>query len=145
MYSKPLMVTPTLTQAVANNYTNTLDQLGGSYVLGNLKLVASMANGTIKDTVTPADNNATTRAKQIGAEFTIGAARPFVTVGTGSVTKTSTGAKTFDADLKQFGVRYDLSKRTTAYIMSGSTKDSVATTTTIAERKATAIGLAHSF
>ena len=129
----------------ANNYTNTLDQLGGSYVLGSLKLVASMANGSIEDSVTPATNNATTKAKQIGAEYTIGAARPFVTTGTGTVTTDATGVKSFDGKLSQVGVRYDLSKRTIAYFMTGSTKDSAAASDKLAKRKATAIGLYHSF
>jgi predicted porin len=129
-----------LSAAAANDYDNTLTQFGGSYTMGALKLMATTANGKITDAVT-ATNIAKTKAQSVGVEYTIGAARPFATMGTGTVTSVSTGAKTFDAELSQFGVRYDLSKRTIAYVMSGSTKDSVATTTTIANRKATAIGL----
>lgn len=135
-----------LEAAAANNYSNKLDQLGASYTMGALKLVGTYAKGKISDSVTPATNDATTKAMQIGAEYTMGNVRPFFTSGSASVTKTSTGAKTFDADLTQFGVRYDLSKRTTAYAMSGSTDDKAqATAASIKERKFTAIGLYHSF
>jgi predicted porin len=43
-------------------------------------------------------------------------------------------------------VRYDLSKRTMAYIMSGKAEDNsiAATSATIAKREGTAIGLFHS-
>jgi len=134
----------TATSGAAKNQSNTLDQLGASYTVGALKLVASMANGKITDSVTAA-NTSKTSAQQIGAEYTMGKARPFFTTGSGSV-KNSAGTKTFDADLTQFGVRYDLSKRTVAYAMSGSTDDKAqATAANLKERKFTAIGLYHSF
>lgn len=112
--------------------------------MGALKLVATVANGKITDSVTAA-NTSKTSAQQIGAEYTMGNFRPFFTTGSGSV-KNSAGTKTFDADLTQFGVRYDLSKRTVAYAMSGSTDDKAqATAANLKERKFTAIGLYHSF
>jgi predicted porin len=132
------------TTGAAKSQSNTLDQLGASYTVGALKLVATIANGKITDTATVA-NTSKTSAQQIGAEYTMGKARPFFTTGS-AVVKNSAGTKTFDAELTQFGVRYDLSKRTTAYAMSGSTDDKAqATAANIKERKFTAIGLAHSF
>ncbi len=134
----------TATTGAAKNQSNTLDQLAASYTMGALKLVATIANGKITDSATAA-NTSKTSAQQIGAEYTMGNVRPFFTTGSG-VVKNSAGTKTFDADLTQFGVRYDLSKRTTAYAMSGSTDDKAqATAANIKERKFTAIGLAHSF
>ena len=133
----------TAASAAAKNQDNTLDQLGASYQMGALKLVGSMANGKIVDTATTT-NNRKTAAQQIGFEYTMGAARPFYNQGTAS-TKKDDGTKDFDAKSQQYGVRYDLSKRTVAYFITGKVEDNAATTTTIKERKATGIGLFHSF
>ena len=94
--------------------------------------------------MTPATNNRKTTAQQIGVEYTMGAARPFYNQGT-AVLKKDDGTKAFDAKSSQYGVRYDLSKRTTAYFITGKVEDNAATTTTIKERKATGLGLMHSF
>jgi len=138
-------VTAASTAAVGEvSQSNKLDQLAGSYQLGAAKLTASYAKGKIDDSVTVA-NTATTLAQQVGAEYAFGKARPYFVTGT-AVVKNSADTKTFDAKSTQFGVRYDLSKRTMAYIMSGKVKDEAqATATNIQERKATAVGLFHSF
>ena len=134
----------TATTGAAVNQDNKLDQLAGSYQLGAAKLTASYAKGSIDDSVTTA-NTATTKAQQLGAEYAFGKARPFIVSGTG-VVKNSSGTATFDAKSTQFGVRYDLSKRTVAYAITGSVKDNAqATAGNIQERKATAVGLFHSF
>ena len=134
----------TSTTYLGANQDNKLDQLAGSYQLGAAKLTASYAKGSIDDSVTTA-NTATTKAQQLGAEYAFGKARPFIVSGTG-VVKNSSGTATFDAKSTQFGVRYDLSKRTVAYAITGSVKDNAqATAANIQERKATAIGLFHSF
>jgi predicted porin len=127
----------------ATNQSNTLDQLGASYQVGALKIVGSMANGKIKDSATVANNRKST-AQQIGFEYTMGAARPFYNQGT-AVLKKDDGTKDFDAKSSQYGVRYDLSKRTVAYLITGKVEDNAATGTTIKERKATGLGLMHSF
>lgn len=132
------------TTAGAKNQDNKLDQLAGSYQLGAAKLTASYAKGQIRDAAT-ATNSADTKATQIGAEYAFGAIRPFVVKGAGKITSLSTGLNTFDAKSTQFGARYDLSKRTIAYVITGKVTDDAATTTTIQERKGTAIGLFHSF
>jgi predicted porin len=133
-----------LAAADAKNQDNKLDQLAGSYQLGAAKLTASYAKGQIRDSLVAA-NSADTKAQQIGGEYAFGAARPFLVKGTGKITKLSDGSTTFDAKSTQFGVRYDLSKRTVAYVISGKVTDDAATSTTIKERKGTAIGLFHSF
>ena len=129
--------------AVERDYDATLNQLGASYQLGALKIVGTYADGKRTGT-TDATKTTSSKAQQLGAEYAYGKARPFLTTGTAK-TYNNTDALAFDAKLTQFGVRYDFSKRTTGYIISGSTKDNFATTTTIAERKATALGLMHSF
>ena len=134
----------TAATAAAVNQNNKLDQLAGSYQLGAAKLTASLANGKVNDSVTTT-NTVKTSAQQLGAEYKFGNLRPFFITGT-AVVKDSAGVKTFNGDTEQFGVRYDLSKRTIVYAMTGSVKDKAqATATSIQERKATAFGLFHSF
>jgi predicted porin len=132
-----------VTAAVERDYDAALNQLGASYQLGALKIVGTYADGKRTGT-TDATVTTSSKAQQLGVEYSYGKTRPFLTTGTAK-TYNNTDALTFDAKLTQFGVRYDFSKRTTGYIITGSTKDKFATTTTIAERKATAVGLAHSF
>ena len=129
---------------VATDYSNKLDQLAGSYQLGAAKLTASYAKGQVRDAVT-ATNNANTKATQLGAEYAFGQIRPFFITGKLKADNT-TGTALFDAKSSMFGARYDLSKRTLAYVMSGKVKDDTETTATkVNERKAMAIGLYHSF
>jgi len=130
--------------AGAKDQSNKLDQLAGSYQLGAAKLTASFANGQVRDAAT-ATNSANTKATQFGAEYAFGQVRPFLISGTAKQTKLSDGSTTFDGKSSQYGVRYDLSKRTIAYVMTGKVTDNAATTTTIAKREGTAIGLFHSF
>jgi len=131
--------------ATAVSQSNKVSQLAGSYTAGALKLVSSMSNGTINDSST-ATNSLKTKSSTVGAEYIMGGMRPFLQVGSGTVTTTSTGAVANQFKLQQMGVRYDLSKRTTAYAMSGVTKDNAVTTATnLQKRDATAVGLFHSF
>jgi predicted porin len=133
------------TAAAAVNSDAKLDQFAGSYQLGAAKLTYSLANG--KRTEAVGATVTKTKAQQFGAEYAFGKIRPYIIAGTGTVTNDISGAKTFDGKSSQFGVRYDLSKRTIAYIMSGKAEDnSVASTaSTIAKREGTAIGLFHTF
>jgi len=130
--------------AAAKDQNNKLDQLAASYQLGAAKLTASYAKGQIRDTAT-ATNSADTKAMQFGGEYAFGKVRPFLISGKSKITRQSDAATTFDAKSTQFGARYDLSKRTVAYFISGKVSDDAATGTTIKERKATALGLFHSF
>jgi predicted porin len=136
--------------ADAVDATAKLNQLGVSYQLGDLKLVASWAGGKRTNMQSTSTRKTDSTAYQFGAEYKAGAARPFVTIGNAKIeTTTSAGVKstTFDADLRQFGVRYDLSKRTVAYAMMGETKDTAASlaATSLAKRKFSGVGVAHSF
>jgi len=73
----------------------------------------------------------------------MGSIRPFLISGTGKITQNSTGNLIQDAKSTQYGVRYDLSKRTMLYAISGSITDggTAVTSTTVAKRAATAFGL----
>jgi predicted porin len=125
-------------------YNGTLDQFAGSYQLGAAKLTYSLANGKREEAV--AGTYTKSKAQQFGGEYALGAIRPFVISGTGKITD-QTGAVTSDLKSMQAGVRYDLSKRTVAYFMTGSAKDDkvTATSASLAKREGTAVGLFHSF
>ena len=151
---------------VAYNYTSSLNQLNGSYDFGVIKPVVQYSKGkkTIDSITTygggagtgAANSNGTVtsavggydyKAYTLGATVPVGNATFFVLTGKGDV-KSAT-ATLFDYTEKQVGVRYALSKRTTAYVATGESKDKVAAATanSTASGKSTysAIGMAHSF
>jgi predicted porin len=64
---------------------------------------------------------------------------------TGSSGVAATTGRAFDYSQHQYGVRYALSKRSTAYIATGKQTDSAAATTAFASSKYSAIGLMHAF
>jgi len=132
--------------AAATTQSNNLLQATGTYKLGDAKLSYSYAKGTVSDTTTT-KNSVGTKAIQYGIEYPIGNFRPYAIAGTGKVTSSDTGALIQDAKSSQYGVRYDLSKRTIVYAITGSVTDSgtVVTSSTIAKRSATAFGLFHTF
>jgi len=137
----------TYTSSVAAaDYDSTLTQLGARYDLGTVRLSGTYNDGK-KTNNLAATGQVKYKSNQIGVEGVFGATRPFFT--TGSAKLDTDGANTNDFKQTQFGVRYDLSKRSVAYIMSGNVKDSNATTvasgTTIGKREFTAVGLMHSF
>ena len=73
----------------------------------------------------------------VGA-FTLRAA-----TGNGSVTKA--GVKASDLKQNQIGVNYALSKRTTAYMYSGTTKDAAAGAAPVDKKTSTIYGVLHTF
>jgi len=126
-----------------------LHQLGASYNFGMVKLTGTYNNGKSDDTSsTGAASSSTYVSQQIGVEGLFGAFRPFAQIGSGKIiSTTAAGVDSTVGDYKtqQFGMRYDLSKRTLVYIMTGTTKDDSATTTATAKREVTAAGIYHSF
>jgi predicted porin len=74
----------------------------------------------------------------------LGAFVPFVSTGTAKTTNDSTNVVTEDYKMTQYGARYSLSKRTTAYVMAGTTKNNAAGAAWTKDSK-TVVGLAHSF
>jgi len=128
----------------ANDYDSTLTQLGGRYDFGTVRLSGTYNDG--KKTNNTSGAVSKYKSNQVGIEGVYGAIRPFATVG--SAKKETDGTVNNDFKQSQFGVRYDLSKRSVAYIMSGSVKDSTVATsssTLLAKRDFTAVGLMHSF
>ena len=75
--------------------------------------------------------------------MTVTAATLFLMGGTGTIE--NGGTKLNDYTQTQYGVRYALSKRTTAYFSAGTSKDKAATSTAFAKNTFSAIGVAHSF
>ena len=83
---------------------------------------------------------------QLGAQYTLGATTVYAI--TGKATMDSPTARVNDIHNTQVGVKYAMSKRTTLYAMTGSSKDSaVSTTSTNLMNKGTiaAVGLGHAF
>ncbi len=144
--------------------TGNLFQLGGSYDFGVAKLAGTYnrgKNGGLANSSAPGINgfNLDYRAYQIGVAVPFGAIVPFVTFGRGTtdsnnpagVGPTATapaGNRVEDYRQAQIGVRYSLSKRTTAYAMYGQTTNNAAAlagATSYYKDRKTIAGIAHSF
>ena len=144
----------------ATSFTSNLTQLNASYDFGMIKPVVQYVkgekdltsvtgatgtetNGTIGKTVGKYDYKATT----YGFTAPYGAATFFVLGGSGKITSATADINKYKQT--QYGVRYALSKRTTAYVAAGTTKDEAAASATgsTAGGKSTysAIGMTHSF
>lgn len=146
----------------AQTFESNLTQLNASYDFGMIKPSVQYVKGQ-KDLTAQTNYTATTgdlngvitytlgkydyTATTYGFTAPLGAATFFFNTGTGKIS--SATADINDYKQTQYGVRYALSKRTTAYAASGTTKDSLAaaTSASAANGKATysAIGIAHSF
>jgi len=150
------------TASVGYDYKSKLTQLNASYDLGMIKPVVQYSKGTknisaittyagaagtgaanANGTMTAATGEYTYKALAYGATVPFGNATAFVLLGKGTID--SAGVTAFDYKQTQYGVRYALSKRSTAYIAAGQSKDSAALTTTAAKTSYSAIGLMHSF
>jgi predicted porin len=131
------------TAASSSEYKGTLNQLGASYEMGSFKLAGTYSTGE-KDVAGGVTSDVKYKSQQIGGVYTSGNAKFFALTGSGEV-KTN-GAMTNDISQSQYGVRYSLSKRTTAYVMAGTTKDKAQTLVTgTAKGSFNAIGLSHSY
>lgn len=153
----------TATSAKAYEYKSKLTQLNASYDFGMIKPVVQYTKGTkninaittfgggaattfaanSNGTMTAGTGEYTYKALSYGATVPFGNATAFVLLGKGTID--GAGVTAFDYKQAQYGVRYALSKRSTAYIAAGNSKDSAATTTTAAKTSYSAIGLTHSF
>ena len=119
-------------------------QIGASYDFGMAKV--SYVGGQLKGPRATSMTSDTVKANQYAITVPVGAAVLFASTGN---LKRTTGATT-DADVKgsAFGVRYNLSKRTTAYAFSGSEKNKAVITSTNAinyKDSKTVVGVSHSF
>lgn len=111
---------PTTAAVAAADSTRTLNQVGASYTMKVAKVGLVYSDGD--------NGNLGSKMKglQVGASVPFGKTVPFVNWGQASVTTAATGVKSEDYKLMQIGVRHNLSNRTTAYIMTGSTKNDAA-------------------
>ena len=139
-------VAPSATTA-ATFYTakNSSDILNASYVMGDLKVAYQYNKAKVDHSTDSLDR--TLKSQQIGAQYTMGATSVFVVTGKGYADSSS--ARVNDLKNTQYGVRYAMSKRTTAYFMAGTSKDVSAATAADAKlaSKGTfnGIGLSHAF
>ena len=132
------------TTVVATNATqkNTSDILNASYAIGDVKVAYQYNKAKVDSTIDA--NDRTLKSSQIGVNYAMGAASVFVITGKGY--NDSSSARINDIKNTQYGVRYAMSKRTTAYFMAGTSKDSATTTAALASKGTfSGVGLAHSF
>jgi predicted porin len=120
-----------------------LTQFGASYNLGVAKIGLTMNQGDNGGTTTSTANSSF-KSNNWSLTVPLGAFVPFVSTGTAKTTNDSTNVVTEDYKMTQYGARYSLSKRTTAYVMAGTTKNNAAGAAWTKDSK-TVVGLAHSF
>ena len=168
-----ITLTAAQTAAAAQIYsgqtrTANLFQLGGSYDFGVAKLAATYNTGKNGGSAfSPAGSAQGTpgyelkyRSYQIGVSAPFGAIVPFIAIGRATTDSnnpagvapsiTAAGsARIEDYRQYQMGVRYNLSKRTTAYAFYGQTRNDAAqlsgSTTSFYKDSKTMVGIAHSF
>jgi len=130
------------TNATATDQKNKLDQLAASYTFGDFKGIYTYNKATVDNTDNTKDR--TIKANSYGIQYATGA---WTVYGQGGKqTQDSTTARVNDVKQTQYGVKYALSKRTTAYYVTGESKDSAVTgATQVAKGKVSLIGLSHSF
>ena len=126
------------------NRIGNLTQLGASYDFGVVKLAGTYNTGRDGGTaLTPASSRY--RGYQVGLSAPFGAIVPFVTAGRAYTVTDGIAARVLDVNQAQVGVRYSLSKRTTAYAFYGRTVDNAATAQVAYKDSKTMVGVAHSF
>ena len=141
--------TPTTIGGVANanqaNRVGNLVQLGASYDFGVVKLAGTYNTGRDGGTALTTTSSRY-RGYQVGLSAPFGAIVPFVTVGRAyTLLDGSATGRSADVNQAQIGVRYSLSKRTTAYAFYGRTADNAAAATAAYKDTKTIVGVAHSF
>jgi len=132
------------TAATAANYTFKMDQFAGQYAYGNLTVAGQYLKGSTANTDASAGQDY--KSTQIGAIYNVGQFGLFAKTGKGTIGTQGAAALTNDIKESQYGVRYAQSKRTTLYIVNGTSKDAIPTSGTAAAKGMwTAVGMAHSF
>ena len=135
----------TFTLTGANRRSN-LTQLGASYDFGVAKVAGTYNRGKDGGTATSLLNS-NFRGYQIGVSAPFGAFVPFLLVGKDTQKTDTVAADVRDVRATHFGVRYSLSKRTTAYAMYGTETNNAVVLPAGAGYKQTktVVGVAHSF
>jgi len=130
------------TNAANTNATTGHDHLSAIYSIGPVAVTYQYNKAVVNNIDDTKDR--TLKSNQFGAQYTLGATSIFAITGKG--TADSTTARVNDISNKQFGVRYNLSKRTVVYAMTGTMKDSVPTAADkMSKGTMNGIGLSHAF
>lgn len=123
--------------------------LGASYDLGMVKVFYAYADREDKSTIGTAAESTKSYVKvnNIGVSIPMGAAVFHASMYEGSDKMTTSATDDRDLTGHQVGVKYNLSKRTFAYAVTGKNSDKVKTgaTTTDWKNSETKFGLVHSF
>jgi len=118
------------------------DHLSAIYTIGPVALTYQYNHAKVDNVDDTKDR--TLKSNQYGAQYTLGATSIFAISGKG--TADSATARVNDIRNTQFGVRYNLSKRTVVYAMTGTSKDSVPTAADkMSKGTMNGIGLSHAF
>jgi len=118
-------------------------QIGASYDFGMAKVGLTINDGENGGTGTSTQNSSFT-GYNLSVSAPFGALVPFASLGKAKTKNDSTSVISEDYKLSQFGARYNLSKRTTAYLMTGTTKNNAPGVAWTKDSK-TVVGVAHSF
>jgi len=121
--------------------TGTLTQVGASYDFGRVIVAGTYNNGEDGAAGTA---NATWKSQQIGLKVPYGAWAFIATAGTGT-TKSAAAGTINDIKQNQLAVQYSLSKRSTLYVYTGTTKNSGTATASIDKNTSTIAGINHTF
>ena len=145
------------TPATVASRSGSLTTLGASYDFGVAKLAGTYNTGRdggigAANFGAAAGTSTAYRAYTVGLSAPFGAFVPFVTVGRARATTDGFADRTINVTQAQVGVRYSLSKRTTAYAFYGTATDNAAQNALVAgsagsvyKDKKTVVGVAHSF
>jgi len=136
--------TQTLAASLANDTTTKVTVLGASYDLTVAKLYAQYGKVSADDSTSATSSKDNERhAYSVGARVPFGKAYAFAQLSQGKVRN---AGGTFEGDWtgSTYGVRYDLSKRTYAYVAAGETKQETSATTDT-KAKQYGLGVVHSF
>jgi len=129
------------TFALGASTTAKLTQLGASYNLGFATIAGTYADGNDGGAGTA---RVDTKAQQVGVRVPMGPWSLIATVGSATQKSVASGT-TADVKLSQIGANYRLSKRTTAYAYTGTTKDAGNAAASVDKKATTIFGVVHTF
>jgi len=119
------------------------DHLSAIYNIGPVAVTYQYNKASLTDAVT-AGSSRELKSNQYGIQYTMGATSVYAITGNG--TADSPTARVNDITNTQYGVRYNLSKRTLVYAMTGTSKDSVPTAVDkMSKGTMNGIGMMHQF
>lgn len=131
------------TSAANSDVTATHDHFSTKYTIGAVDLTWQYNKLDLVNNTTAASSRSGS-SNQYGAQYTFGAASVYAITGKGHMDSPTARVNSLTGN--QYGVRYNLSKRTVVYAMAGTSKDSVPTgATQISKGTFNGFGLMHNF